>query len=535
MKISVYTSCSANYLPKARVLASSLKKFHPSASITLLLADEVPYFDERGTSVFDRVWRPKDLGYSDSWIFKHNIMEICTAVKGRALKRILEEDDADLYLYFDPDVCVYNPLDALLHYMGESEIGLVPHITKPEDTDVGVRVTEVSVALHGTYNLGHLIIRKGASSTAFASWWASRLDQFCYDDKDYGLFTDQRWCDLAPALFDRVGILRQPNIDVASWNVYGREFQQSDPADMCSITVNGMPLLTYHFSGTGPTGTHKRVREIFAPADPVVAEIERLYEDEIGKQGQALLAELPYGGDFFDDGTKISQQARLLYRRHADLSVSFPNPYNSGDGSYLKWLREQRQSAVNGIRLRPEQIARGFDSLFDEEFYIGQYPEVSVQVKSGKVTSAREHYVKYGSRMLYDPSRYFVSSYYYNQICRGFGTNPELNSVDITGTLLWHYLTVGLENGIEPVDGFDSGWYIRQYPDLAEALTEGRISCPLEHFAVHGDTERRRPSEKFDPGLFLAHSARANELVASGAARGPLAAKILLGHVTGSS
>ena len=34
------------------------------------------------------------------------------------------------------------------------------------------------------------------------NWWAERLYLFCYDDIQNGVFTDQKWIDLAPCFFD---------------------------------------------------------------------------------------------------------------------------------------------------------------------------------------------------------------------------------------------------------------------------------------------------------------------------------------------
>ena len=85
MKIAVYTSCSLNYLPKARALAESLAEAEPGASLTLCLNDAVPGWLDLDAEPFDRVWLPEDLGYDRGWVFQHNVMELCTAVKGRAL------------------------------------------------------------------------------------------------------------------------------------------------------------------------------------------------------------------------------------------------------------------------------------------------------------------------------------------------------------------------------------------------------------------------------------------------------------------
>jgi len=75
-----------------------------------------------------------------------------------------------------------------------------------------------------------------------------------------------------------VEILKQPNLDVASWNLFGREIHQNQQGDPGSFTVDGWPLITYHFSGTGPNGAHKWVREIFDPGNGATAEIEGRYD-----------------------------------------------------------------------------------------------------------------------------------------------------------------------------------------------------------------------------------------------------------------
>ena len=42
-----------------------------------------------------------------------------------------------------------------------------------------------------------------------------------YEEAAFGVYTDQRWCDLVPALFDGVKVLRDPGLNVASWNLVG--------------------------------------------------------------------------------------------------------------------------------------------------------------------------------------------------------------------------------------------------------------------------------------------------------------------------
>src|SRR3546814_8145195 len=75
---------------------------------------------------------------------------------------------------------------------------------------------EISSLAHGSYNLGFLAVSRSANSQAFLQWWADRLFLYCYDDKSRGIFTDQKWIDLAPSFFD-VAILKHHGYDFATW------------------------------------------------------------------------------------------------------------------------------------------------------------------------------------------------------------------------------------------------------------------------------------------------------------------------------
>lgn len=535
MKISVYTSCALNYLPKARVLAESLAAAEPLATLTLCLNDVPSPTLDLAAEPFHRVWLPGDLGYDRGWIFEHNVMELSTAVKGRALLRLIDEDAPDLAIYLDPDVLVCNPLAPVDGYLGADSIGLVPHILAPEESETGVELTEISVAAHGVYNLGHLIVRPDDRGLAFARWWAARLDRHCFDDRARGLFTDQRWVDLAPAIFEGVRILKVPNLDVASWNLSHRTLAQARPGDPASFSVDGWPLITYHFSGTGPRGTHRRIRETFAPGSGAAAELERLYEAAIARHGQAELAPRPPGFDFFDDGTPITPEARRLYRRHPELRKAFPDPYACpADGPCFRdWLREKRPGAIDGLIVPRHRLAAAYADLFDADFYLATYPDAAEAIAAGQFRDALDHYERLGTRRLYDPNEFFVSCYYLD---RALGADPWPLSAHAgrrEGTLLWHYLTTGLPAGLEPVELFDSRWYLAQNRDLEVAFRLGGVSTPLAHFLQHGSREGREPGPDFHAGTYLEANPPARELVQSGSVRGAFGALVRLGGVAG--
>lgn len=535
MSFSVYTSCAINYLPKARALAESLRRHAPEARLTLCLNDEVPAWLDLDAEPFDRIWLPEDLGYDRGWVFQHNVMELCTAVKGRALMRMLESDEAEFHVYLDPDVYVFNPLEPIADYMEGASIGLVPHILRAEESDVGVRLTEMSVTEHGIYNLGHLIVRDDANGRAFARWWAARLDRYCFDDRARGLFTDQRWVDLAPAIFDGVRILRVPNLDVASWNLFGRTIRQNQPGDPASFTVDATPLITYHFSGTGPKGAHKRIREIFDPGNGATAEIERLYEAAIARHGQAELAVRDCAFDRFDDGTHITSSARKLYRDHQDLQRAFPDPFahDTARLTYQSWLRANRPGAIDGLILPAALLDRAFSDLFDEDYYLAAHPDAADAVARGRYASALDHYCQIGSRLFLDPNEFFVSSFYHDRASDHDQHLLRSHAGTKQGTLLWHYLVSGLANGIEPIEFFDSRYYLEQNGDLRDAFRLRQVTTPLAHFLHHGSKEGRNPGPRFNGASYLETDAAARDLAGKADVRGSFGAFVRLGGVAG--
>ena len=78
----VYTSITKSYLPKARVLAISIKKFHPDWYFVLLLSDSLPEDFNLDSEPFDEILLANELNIPNfkSWAFCHSIVELCTAV-----------------------------------------------------------------------------------------------------------------------------------------------------------------------------------------------------------------------------------------------------------------------------------------------------------------------------------------------------------------------------------------------------------------------------------------------------------------------
>ena len=84
----IFTSIAANYIPKARILARSVKRHCPDARFVVLLCDKIPTELANSIEPFDAMIQIRDLDIPvdnlPAWIFSHSVIELCTAVKGAA-------------------------------------------------------------------------------------------------------------------------------------------------------------------------------------------------------------------------------------------------------------------------------------------------------------------------------------------------------------------------------------------------------------------------------------------------------------------
>ena len=334
----VYTSITTNYLPKARVLATSLKRIHPDAVFHLMLADAPPPEVDLGQP-FDTVLKLHDLGISDwkAWAFKHSLVELCTAVKGSAALEIVRRHKPDVLFYLDPDIVVFGRLDGLVEALKRHGVLLTPHLTEPEIELAAIEDNEICALQHGIYNLGFLGINPACEGGRFLYWWANRLLHYCYDDIPRGLFTDQRWVDFAPAYFPEVGIVREPQYNVATWNLTTRRATGRAPD---GIFINDRPLVFFHFSGFD-SGAQEYMLKRYGSDSPVLFELRDWYVDECERMGQSIEGKQECVYNFFADGTQITRSDRLRYRESLDLQRTFLDPFSTADPnhSYLHWLR----------------------------------------------------------------------------------------------------------------------------------------------------------------------------------------------------
>lgn len=346
MSVVAFTSLNFGYISRGLVLLDTIRVHHPDWRVIVLVVERRNAIWEGAERLeaFDQIVFAEDLGIErfDAWMFKHDVVEACTAVKGAMLCRLLDEG-ADRVVYLDPDIAVLGPLGTTVARLDAAGVVLTPHQTQPNTKLSAIRDNEMTSMQYGIYNLGFLAVRRCESGLAFAHWWRAQLLRECYDEPERGVFTDQKFCDIAPSLFDSVAIERDPGCNVASWNLSQRHLNV-EPSG--AIAVNGVPLKFYHFTkifGVGETMTDR-----YASKNSVVYELRRWYRRQVGFKDAALPDVPPWSYGAFDDGSMVQTEARRTFRRRRDLFDSFDSPFQTGRGSFHTWLAQEMPQLLAG-------------------------------------------------------------------------------------------------------------------------------------------------------------------------------------------
>jgi GT2 family glycosyltransferase len=335
--LAACTIISRNYLSHARVLAESFFRHEPGGRFYLLVVDKLP-----GDARFDsqiRLIEPEALAlpYLEELTFAYDVIELCTAVKPTLLTLLLNQCHENPIVYFDPDILITGPLNALRKSLDAADIVLTPHLLEPIPPD-GRLPSESDILVAGAYNLGFLALRKSSHTARFLGWWQDRLRDGCVVDLNRGLMTDQKWVDLVPGFFPGTTYLRDATYNVAYWNIHSRILEERGG----QFLVNGEPLTFFHFSGFDPGRPQEfskhQTRTPVIPGTALAKLLGRYVECHLAN-GFLTSSRWSYGYGRFDNGFVISQPLRQAYRElNESARAQFGNPFHVGEtGTFLDW------------------------------------------------------------------------------------------------------------------------------------------------------------------------------------------------------
>jgi glycosyltransferase involved in cell wall biosynthesis len=331
------TICCNNYLAHATVLARSFLRHHPAGRFVIALADrvhpDVAYPRDPRISVIETA----TLGIPafDTVAFKYDVLEFNTAVKPYLLETLLRRHGVERLLFLDPDILVLSPLHELFDALGRTPLLLTPHIRAPYADDHHPR--EIDILRAGTFNLGFVGVAAHHQTWDLLAWWQARLYDGCTRAIDAGYFVDQKWMDLAPSLFPDHLVIRDGGCNAAYWNLHDRVIERRDDVYL----ADGAPLRFFHFSGVDVDdleSVSKHQTRWTLPAAGALRDLFELYRVLLVHHGHAAVRGIAYAYGRFDNGVRIPDIVRVIYR-DARLATVHARPFAVGEGSYFDWLR----------------------------------------------------------------------------------------------------------------------------------------------------------------------------------------------------
>jgi hypothetical protein len=314
-KQAVFTIVTSDYFQQAVVLGKSIREFEKESDFFIFVVD----YNERdedyknsGFSVLDaKVLYP---GHNwDQFAFQYGGLALSCSLKPRGLLFLL--NDYEKVICLDGDTKLFSCLEVAWHSLDHALLSLTPHNNKPVQDD-GAFPAYVSIRIAGVFNTGFVAARTGAEE--FLTWWWERLHYNCIFEPAIGIWNEQAYLNEAIPMVKDLCIIRNTTYNVSHWNLHERKIA----FDGTHYTVNGAPLVFFHFSG--PTFLHKM--RISGDHDPVVM-LYTDYEKELSLEKEKLTPK-QYHYKFFHDGTLISEEWREWMRRGIPELEQTENPFH---------------------------------------------------------------------------------------------------------------------------------------------------------------------------------------------------------------
>lgn len=244
------TFCSVatrSHLGAAHATLLSIRRFHPVSRFLLLLVDgpaETTALQDIETLRAADIVEPAILAGMRK---RYTKSELCFALKPYLLRAALQAGASQAH-YFDADCLAFAALDPLTGALAAADLLLTPHSLTPIPED-GLTPRPLTLLRAGAFNAGYLGVRSSDGGRNALDWLARMTEQRAFNRPQEGMCGDQRWLDLAPALFPGLAICRHPGANVAYWNLHERPLTRNARGQPLAA---GQPLLFFHFSGHDP-------------------------------------------------------------------------------------------------------------------------------------------------------------------------------------------------------------------------------------------------------------------------------------------
>lgn len=230
-------------------MADSLNRHLPNADIDVWLMDDsyLPLLGDYANSL--HISRAIDNSEFSQLALKYSILELSTAVKPYIFQYYLLAKNEESVVYLDPDLYFCRSIEPIINNgLKHHDYLLTPHASCPLPHD-DKHPSDLDLLRSGTFNLGFIAVRNSEPTRDFINWWLDHLRENCWQNPDTGVFTDQKWINLAITYWPNFKSLTEPGLNVAYWNLHERKVDHHEG----HYTINGEPLYFFHFSGFSPS------------------------------------------------------------------------------------------------------------------------------------------------------------------------------------------------------------------------------------------------------------------------------------------
>ena len=368
---AIVTICSTHYFPYARILLTSLQKYHPEASLFLCLADKLQPDAELGIEGVE-VIPAEDLAITNfaDFAFRYEIIQFNTSIKPFVMQDLIENRGFEEVVYLDPDIELFAPMSPVFDALAKgADFVLTPHIT--ETAEFGEFPDDIGIMKAGIYNLGFIAVNNSTDAISFLHWWSRKVRFQCRHKTSEGIFVDQKFVDLLPAFHENVAILRDRSLNVGYWHLDQRELTKTDAGWL----IDGQTLRFFHFRGISSNAPHRLseynswlsknlgnflkffypvLRRLILPfklrsrsaltltiiLTPALREIILQYIDKLKHFGFGRTANPEYAYARFSNGIVIADIMRRCYRDTEDLVLE--NPFDS----FADYLNQPSKASI---------------------------------------------------------------------------------------------------------------------------------------------------------------------------------------------
>lgn len=233
------TLFDSNYLLKGVAMLRTLKRHCPDANVHVLCMDGKTLEILKQLSLPDVSCLPLSEVEDEALRAvkrERSMAEYCWTLSPCLPWYVLQKNpDIDFITYLDADLYFYSSLQPLFDEIGNASIVIIEHRFPP-----AMKHHEVK----GRFCVEWVSFRRDEQGLACLARWREQCIEWCFHILEEHRMGDQKYLDQWPSKYDGLHILQHLGAGVAPWNYSQYRFGKDA---FGAITVNGTPLIFYHF------------------------------------------------------------------------------------------------------------------------------------------------------------------------------------------------------------------------------------------------------------------------------------------------